>query len=129
MDSDLPGPLTWQSIAQLSIVSTLVTIGVGWLRDHLTRSSTAKRDSAFLVNRVAPVLERYAFDCASLIGDNRLNVSSGGHAGTAHTSVPDLHPFPNDVDWRSLDTTLTSRALNFPNEVLQSERHSQRART
>ena len=112
--------LTLWSIAQLGIVSTVVTIGVGWIREHLKYKHTTERDATYLANRIAPVLERYALECAELICAKGMDEYFLSHAGNKRGKIPPFPAYPTDIEWRSVDKTMAARLLMFPNEVTET---------
>ncbi|MEX2615704.1 MAG: hypothetical protein WD767_06385 [Alphaproteobacteria bacterium] len=115
--------LTLWSIAQLGVVSTAVTLGVGWIRDHIKQRQTTERDATYLANRIAPVLERYALECAELISAQALDEDFESYGGSRRGTIPPFPNYPSDVDWRSVDKKIGGRLLMFPNEVIEAAGH------
>ncbi len=115
----------WSSVLSLigtstvaALVATIVTHILAGRRDKQAR----KRDATYLAIRLAVILESYALACHELLSDNDLHSSSGGEAGKQRSELPDLPPYPDDADWKSLETALASRALLFRNELWISDR-------
>lgn len=47
---------------------------------------------------------------------------SKGYAGQSHVTLPALEGIPAQDIWTTLDSSLVSRSLSFPNELLLGER-------
>ncbi|MBF0325946.1 MAG: hypothetical protein HQL42_12870 [Alphaproteobacteria bacterium] len=102
--------------------SAAVTALLAWLKDFRKDKAATKRDASYLALRVAVVLERFSFDCAGYISDIETFSSSSGHAGAQRAMLPDLLPYPADLDWKVLDLGLAGRALSLPNEFELADR-------
>ena len=117
--------MMWSSVLSLigtstvaALVASLVSHFLAGRRDKQAR----ERDATYLAIRLAVILEGYALACHELLSDNDLHSSSGGEAGKQRSKLPDLPPYPDDADWKSLETALASRALLFRNELWISDR-------
>jgi hypothetical protein len=121
---DIAGAFTWGDVLKLALTTGIVTsamsLGVGWLQESRREKAKTERDARYLALRLAVIFEKFAIYCADVIYDNGLADTSGGHAGTQHTRLPDLEGFPDDADWKALDGTLAGRALTFRVELLLS---------
>lgn len=116
--------LSWGDIIRLAlsagVVSALLGQGLIWLREWHTRKTTDAKEARHVALRAAIHLETFVMSCAELAADNDLHDGSGGHAGTTHTSLAELPPFP-DLEWKALDIALQARILAFPIEVTSAQ--------
>lgn len=113
--------LTWTAILTLAFTTGVFTAGlehlVGWLRDRSKERSVTTRDATYAAIRVAVVLEDFAIKCADAVSDVDLHRQSGGHGGQIHTKVSPLAEYPADIDWKSLDASLSAESLSLRNEL------------
>jgi hypothetical protein len=73
--------------------------------------------------RLAAILEGYAYDCASFIGDNA-NAEHGpdDEFPAWKVRLPDLPPLPEEKEgWHSLDLRLAARVLDVRNHLAGSQ--------
>lgn len=112
-------------IAKLALSAGLVTAIANnflvWLRDSRKDSKISSREATYSSIRISVILDEFAIKCAEIISDNDMYSRSGGHAGAPHGKLPSLAEYPGDIDWKSLDPTLTARVLSIPNELSLSE--------
>ena len=122
-----PVSLPWLDIVKLALgtgfVAAAINQGASWIREWRKEAKATKRDATYLALRVAVTLERFALDGAALISDSQTYDETSGGFGNIHYTLPDLLPYPKDVDWKSIDTNLASRALSFRNELWISVRY------
>ena len=97
------------TIGTSSVVAALVTTGVTWLRDQLR----TKKDDKFSALYLALTLEAYGAECATFLSDAETWISSHEAAGEAHGNLPELPPWPSDIDWKALGIDDTTRALTL----------------
>jgi len=100
-------------VAGSSVLAAVVTQGLSAWRD----SRRTNKDAAFSALYMAIAFEAYANECASLIGDSENHDSSRGAAGKAHGNLPQLPPYPEEVEWKAFGLKRTTRALSFRTEV------------
>lgn len=99
------------------IVTAIITQLLTWLRElHKDKSANA-RIASYAALRLAVDLEGFSIACADAISEAHLSQSSGGYAGRVHTKIPDLLPFPADVDWRALEPSISAKILTIRNEI------------
>ncbi|WP_203070702.1 hypothetical protein [Falsiroseomonas ponticola] len=117
----MPEPTPWW-------LDLIKVVGAGLFAAFATHFLTgwreAKKSEAnarHLALQISVALERFAIECADRVGDTEMSVSSGGHAGKAHLSLPTLAAFPADGAWGSLESSLAARALAMPNELLLAD--------
>jgi hypothetical protein len=103
------------------IVTALITQLLTWLRDLHKDNKTNARMASFSALRLAVELEAFSIACADAISDTHLSESSEGHAGCAHTKIPKLSVFPEDIDWRTLDPSISAKVLTIRNEITTAQ--------
>lgn len=118
--------IPWADVIKLAlstgVIAAVINQSISWIRDSRSEGATIKRDATYLAMRAAVILEQFAIMCAEIIGDNLLYTDSDGYAGEQHGKLPELDQYPTDADWKSLDPSISARALSLPNEILLSDR-------
>lgn len=99
------------------IVTAIITQLLTWLRDLHKDKTTNARIASYSALRLAVELEAFSIACADAISEADLSASSGGHAGRIHTKIPNLQSFPEDIDWRTLDPSISAKVLTIRNEI------------
>jgi hypothetical protein len=116
-----PGPITLSTVLWIAVSTGLATAVfnqfIGWLREAMHDRASTKRDARYLAIRLAVMLEEFAIKCADRIGDNDLYRQTKGSVGTKWDSIPELPPYPDEADWRSLAPGLLSRVLTLRNAL------------
>jgi hypothetical protein len=99
-----------------TIGATILTLASGWL----SKRAENKRSATYLAARLAVVLERFAIECATRIANQELHESSTGRQQGINDEgpLPELLPFPDELNWSSLQPDLIDRVLVIPNECL-----------
>lgn len=100
-------------VAGSSVLAALVSQGVAAFRE----SRKTNKDGSFAALYLAVALESYASNCASVLSDSENYQSSGGHAGSAHSTVPDLPDYPTSIEWKPFGIKQTTQAMSFRVEV------------
>jgi hypothetical protein len=112
--------LDWVDVLKIAAASSVGAAGLNHLFDFLVRRTSLRRDSRYVAQRVAIILEKFAIDCADTIAGNDLHRQSDGHAGRRSFKLPNLPDFPIDADWKAVDPVLAGRALAMYNELVLS---------
>ena len=92
-----------------SVLAAGLTQVANGLRDWVTKGRSAKFSALYL----ALALESYGDECSTLISDSETYDGSGGHAGSPRGRLPELAPYPDEIDWTALGLPLTTEALSF----------------
>jgi hypothetical protein len=111
--------MNWQNIFGLISVAVF-TVFCNFLSTRYFSKSQQQQSADYNSVRLAAVLERFAFDCASLISIHSAWRASEGNLGEVPTVMP-LPQFPADTVWKNLDLMLVGRLLRFENDVRISE--------
>jgi hypothetical protein len=113
--------LPWFEIGKLALSAGLATAVfnqlIGWLREWRKEHDGAKRAAQYTAVRLAVILEEFVLDCANCLADQNLHESSAEHAGSLHTRLPPLRAYPDDLDWKSLNSALAARTLTLRVEI------------
>lgn len=104
--------------ALFGFIGVIVGALVPWLQASLESRRTRERDAQYLAIRVACILDKFVEDCAAVAEDEGQENQQGITEAT--TKTPDV-PYPQDVDWRSIDPELMYSLLSFQNEVRAAE--------
>jgi hypothetical protein len=98
-----------------SVMGSVVTFFLGWLREWWTNKSQKKSEAAYLAMRLAVILEEFVIKCVYKSWHDEADLNRGfveiGY------SLPPLSSYPHDADWKSLDPKLAGRVLSFQNEI------------
>jgi len=112
--------MEWQQIISLSLVAAVVTALSNWLSTWFFSYRPQQKSADYDAVRLAVVLERFAYECASVISDEAKWYASQGSAGGLHSEMPAI-PFPTDITWKYLDLSLVQRLLRLQNDLLRSD--------
>jgi hypothetical protein len=98
----------------LTILGTAIaTAGAGqaaaWVKDRWMAGQEGKFSTLY----AALFFEDYADACSRRLGEREAYISSGGHAGTEHSALPDLADFPKEIDWHRVGIRMTEEAFAF----------------
>ena len=100
-------------IAGSSVVSAVVTVGVGWLRDKVKSSGAGDFAALYL----AVALEEYAAQCSSMISESENFDGSDGNFGVAWSNLPKLDEYPAKANLEALGIKYAQPAMNFQIKV------------
>ena len=98
-------------VAIVSAVSGLLGVAVGTCVPLVREWFADRKRRAYAAIRAVCVLDKFIVDCASSVGQE----DSGDDLPVS--SWPESLSYPDDIDWRLLDSALTYRALALPNRV------------
>jgi hypothetical protein len=118
---------TWTGMlafaATTGIITALLTQIFSIGRDLWATHVKRKSEASYLALRLATILEGYAYDCASFIGDNA-DAPEGPDDEFPKWKVklPTLPPFPEEKEgWHSIDLRLAARVLDVRNHPAGSQ--------
>jgi hypothetical protein len=122
--------LHWTSVLKLAattgIFTTILTLGVSWLRDWWRDKSRKKTEATYLALRLAVILEQFVGQCAYRAWHDEVDLREGRELGY---KLPTLTCYPPDAaDWKSFyerNSKLAGQVLSFPNEIASAEILSQ----
>lgn len=98
----------------LTILITAIATAVAaqfaiWLKERWTTGQEARFSNRY----AALFFEQYATDCSHRLGEKDSFNASGGHAGIDHGALPELPPFPPEIEWKKVGVRLTEEAFAF----------------
>jgi hypothetical protein len=120
------GDLNWTSVLKLAattgVFTTVLTLGVGWLRDWWRERSRNRAEAKYLALRLAVILEKFVSGCVFRMWHDKADMKEGRDLGY---DLPPLESYPPDSpDWKSFharNPKLASQVLSFPNEITSAE--------
>jgi hypothetical protein len=93
----------------IGLLGIIIGAAITWLRECWNEHRLRKRRAAYLSVRIICILDRYVSKCHDAIEEQSTKV---------------LTPeFPDDVDWKSIDSKLMYRILDFPNQSLYIQQY------
>jgi len=98
----------------LTILITAIATAVAaqlaiWLKERWTVGQEARFSNLY----AALFFEQYATDCSHRLGEKDNFNASGGHAGIDHGGLPELPPFPAEIEWKKVGVRLTEESFSF----------------
>lgn len=106
----------------IAILSGVCTV---FFQSFLTekREKKATRIEAFyLATKLVVILDEFAIKCYNRSLMVELYCDTNGSLGDSDLNIPELSPFPNDVNWKTLKPDILPKVLSFPNELLQRKK-------
>lgn len=97
------------------VVSVMLTQLISIIRDRFT----SRRNTLYGALRVAIVLERYAHACHSHIMTTEGDLDAGAEGKSYN--IPDIDKYPEDVEWKYINTELANDALSVVNEISKTQ--------
>lgn len=79
--------------------------------------SKSKRSAAYLAQKIAFILERYAILAADSLGDHDAAIITDGHHGTTASKLTLFSELPESQDYDKLDAKILDRVLDFPDQI------------
>ncbi|MCJ2164885.1 MULTISPECIES: hypothetical protein [unclassified Pseudodesulfovibrio] len=107
-------------VGSTGVLSALCTHLFGMFRDWLEDRTKRARRASYAALRLAVQLETYAIECARRIEEVKTSLASNGYYGKLHGRLPKIPPYPDEIDWKSLEPSLVDEVLSFPNQLLVS---------
>ncbi|WP_419784833.1 hypothetical protein [Pseudodesulfovibrio sp.] len=107
-------------VGSTGVLSALCTHFFGMFRDWRKDKKEHARRASYAALRLAVLLETYAIECARRIEEVKMSLASNGSYGELHGRLPKIPPYPDEIDWKSLDSFLVDEVLSFPNQILVS---------
>lgn len=105
---------SWWSIIQFAlgagVISAVVNQIIEGIRDYRKANAEINRSAAYSTIRIATTLEAYALKCAHVLSYYENEEMSG-------VKLPEIDSYESDVEWKSLNPSLVSRALSLPVEI------------
>jgi hypothetical protein len=104
--------LNWaQTIVGAGLGTALVQPLITLYRDRRKKKSQA----SYTAVRLAVILEEFVVKCIFRAWHDQADLAEGAHKLSC--DLPALASYPQDLNWKSLDSRLAGQALAFPNEI------------
>lgn len=110
--------------AIFGLVGVLIGSTLTWIKDYLSEKRKMAKEANYLAIRVACILNKYAEDCANVVYDDGFCEGQRNSDGCLEPQValPPHPKYPEDVDWKSIESQLMYKLLSFPDEAYRADR-------
>ena len=116
--------------AIFGFLGVLVGACIPWLREEFNERRLRKRHAMYLAARVVCVLDEYVEKCVEVVGDDgtvmgqaAVRDENGQEYYEPQVPLPDSPDYPDDVDWKSINSNLMYRLLALPNTARKTDRY------
>lgn len=114
--------IEWGPILLTGVTAALFNQGITWLKDSRRDKAAHQRERYYTALVLAVALERFAIDCASCVGDVRIELDELSRSGlnsydALTTGAIPLLEIPSGIDWRWIRPDLASAALALSPQV------------
>lgn len=116
--------------AIFGFLGVLIGACIPWLREEFNESRLRKRHAMYLAARVVCVLDEYVEKCVKVVGDDgtimgqaAVRDENGQEYYEPQVPLPDAPDYPDDVDWKSINSSLMYRLLALPNTARETDRY------
>jgi hypothetical protein len=103
---------------------------IPWIKETIQQKKLRAQKGTYLAIRVICVLDEYIDKCVDVVQDDGTIMGRAAErdADGCELYIPQVQSpaapvFPDDVDWKSLDSNLMYRILAFPNVVRETDKH------
>ncbi|MGB0921378.1 MAG: hypothetical protein ACPG1C_08665 [Alphaproteobacteria bacterium] len=116
--------------ALFGFIGVIVGSLIPWFKDTLENRRSRKEFATYLAVRVICLLDEFAENCVDVVQDD--GTAEGRPARTTESGecycvpqvpLPIVPNFPEDLDWRSIETGLMYRILSLPDAVRRCDRY------
>ncbi len=108
--------------AAFGFLGVIVGSFIPWIKESITQKQSRTEEGTYLAVRVICILEEYADACIHVVQDDGTILgqaveqdNNGVGLYIPQVPIPPGPTFPDDVNWKSIDTKLMYRILSFPN--------------
>ena len=112
--------MSWQQIISLSLLAAVVTALSNWLSTWFFTYRPQQKSADYDAVRLSIAIERFAYECASVISDEATWYASEQSAGGLHSKMPAIQ-YPDDVTWKHLDLSLVQRLFRLQNDLIRAD--------
>lgn len=99
------------------VIAAIVNQGITWFMGWKKESQANKRLRIYSALRIATLLEAFAINCRKGVADAAVFSETNGDGGIVRSQMPELEKYPQDVEWKIIDSKLCASVLSIPNEV------------
>jgi hypothetical protein len=107
-------------------IGVIVGASISWLKESFNEHSQRSRNARYLAVRVICILDEFVDVCLNVALDNgepTWNPSNGEESCGVRVQAPQELNFPNDLDWKSIDSKLMYEILKLPNQLSVTNRN------
>lgn len=105
-------------------VGVFVGSGISWLQSYWTGKNERNKSARYAAIRIVCVLDKFLQDCTDVVNDDGLNEGQRNSNGCLAPQInhPTTISYPEDVDWKSIDSEIMFKLLSFPSEIEDGNR-------
>ncbi len=107
------------------VLSAVLAVIIGKWLDILIEKHKNKKDKDYAAIRLAIIFENYAIECSNSISRHEAEFSKDSHESKSWSLIsiknPELEKFPDDLNWKELDSGLLSTVLSYKNAIKLTE--------
>lgn len=98
---------------------------IPWLQSSMSERQLKRNNADYLAIKIVTLLEKYILDCVDVVCDD--GTSQGQPAGKDgcyehQVDTPAHIAFPDDINWKSIDSKLMFKLLSLPNLAHEADR-------
>ena len=116
--------------AIFGFLGVLIGACIPWVREEFNERRLRKRHAMYLAARVVCVLDEYVEKCVEVVADDgtimgqaAVRDENGQESYEPQVPLPDAPDYPDDVDWKSINSNLMYRLLALPNTARETDRY------
>lgn len=108
--------------AIFGLLGVVIGSTLSWLQIYWTRKRDENKNANYLAIRVVCILDKFLEDCANVVNDDGLCYGQRDKNGclVPQVKAPEPPIFPEDVDWKSIDSGFMYEILSFPSDIISS---------
>lgn len=110
--------------ALIGFIGVVLGLSVSWIKDWFQHRRLRTEQGTYLAVRVICILDEYTDSCIKVVQDDGTVMGQAAERdeeGFGHyipqVQLPAAPNFPDDLDWKSIDSNLMYQILAFPNAV------------
>jgi len=115
--------------ALFGFLGVIVGSFIPWIKDSLQQRRSRTEQGTYLAVRVICILDEYVDKCVEVVQDDGTVMGQAAERDcdgydlyTPQVRLPPAPIFPDDVNWKSLDSDLMYRILAFPNTARSTDK-------
>ena len=110
--------------AVIGLVGVIVGASITWMQTWWTHKQEQEKSANYLAIRVVNTLRQYLYKCWLVAEDDGLSQGERDPDGCLVPQAKDPGPihYPEDIDWKSIDSKLAYQLLTLPQMAESAER-------
>lgn len=110
--------------AIIGLVGVIVGASIAWAQTWWAHKQEQKKSANYLAIRVVNTLRQYLYKCWLVAEDDGLSQGQRDSDGCLVPQATDPGPikYPDDIDWKSIDSKLAYQLLSLPQKAEFAER-------